>query len=313
MKRIISLILIFVVIITSIYSVSAVTVGDEKYNLFLGSYMTPDTYFEYLADLKKERGTEYSEEELTDIYNRIMYFVINRRAIDTNDEVFKTLLDSILFVNIRNDNVLNCVEVVVGDLNDKQTEKFKEYICDSDAVVLWCYPSANAPSSDPRGYAGIAVNLKASPAWIKTDAGEGKEVPVANRDKVQLWKSSDPKIINVKNGKVTALRKGKAIVTAVYSSAVEVSVRYEVKTDPELTFNGKSVSSITVKRKKTKTLKLSGKAAMVKNKYKNTKKAKIISKANSTAIKIKGLKKGNTTLSITVNNSKVLKIKVKVK
>lgn len=314
MKRLISLIIVFIILFTSVESVCAVTIGEERYNLFYGvGNIDMGSYIKYLSDLKKERGTEYSEEELREIYERIMYFVINRQALSTNNKELKSLINSILFVNIRNDDLCNCVEVVIGNADYKVAELFSEYICDSDAVVIWCYPFPNAPAGNPGGYAGVDVTLKASPTRIKLNAGDTKDIALANKNKVQLWKSSDSKIVSVKNGKVAALRKGTAEITAVYSSAVEVSVKYEVKNDPALKLGAKSVSSVTVKRKKTKTLKLSGKAASVNNKYKNTKTAKIISKPSSASIKIKGLKKGKTTLSVTVNGSKVFKIKVKVK
>ncbi len=125
--------------------------------------------------------------------------------------------------------------------------------------------------------------------------------------KVESWFSGNPKVAAVKDGKVTALKKGKATIYAVLGSHIYDTCKVNVKTSPKL-----SKKSITVKKNKTKTVKITGKASSVKNVYTNTKKAKIISKNTAASIKIKGLKKGSTTLKIKVNGV-VLKLKVKVK
>ncbi|MBR2547392.1 MAG: S8 family serine peptidase [Eubacterium sp.] len=121
------------------------------------------------------------------------------------------------------------------------------------------------------------------------------------------WKSSNKKVCTVKNGKVTALKKGTATVTATLTSGQEVTCKVKVTTSPKL-----SKKSITVKKGKTGTIKIIGKAKTVKNKYTNTKTAKVVSKRTASKIKVKGLKKGRTTLKIRVNGV-TLKLKVTVK
>lgn len=317
MKKIFSLFIIVFVLILSVPEISAVTVGDESCGMFQGVnlFMTSnEKYLDYLAKLKKSRGVEYTSDQLEEIYNRISFYLINRQAIETDDEGLKGLLNSIMYVNIRNDDIYNCVEVVICNLSESKLELFKEYICDSGAVVVWNIDFPKSPENDPGSYAGVVdVDVQASPAWMKLKSGNIKPIPIANKSKVKQWKSSDSKVVSVKDGKLTALKKGKVTITAVYSSAVEVKLRYEVTDSPKLNLNGKTVTSITVKKKKSKTLKLCGKASTIKNKYKSTKKAKITSKNTSSTIKIKGLKKGKTTLKIKVNNSVTLSLKVKVK
>ena len=66
-----------------------------------------------------------------------------------------------------------------------------------------------------------------------------------------------------------------------------------------------------MKKGKTKSVTITGKASTVNNVYTNTKIAKIISKSSASTIKVKGLKKGSTTLKLRVNGF-VLKLKVKV-
>ena len=66
-----------------------------------------------------------------------------------------------------------------------------------------------------------------------------------------------------------------------------------------------------MKKGKTKSVTITGKASTVNNVYTNTKIAIIISKSSASTIKVKGLKKGSTTLKLRVNGF-VLKLKVKV-
>ena len=118
--------------------------------------------------------------------------------------------------------------------------------------------------------------------------------------------TSNKKVALVKNGKVTALKKGTADITAVVGN-IKYIYKTEVVNNPSI-----SKKSISVKKGKTKSVKLIGKAKPVNNKYTNTKTAKIISKRSADKIKIRGLKRGKTTLKIFVNGYK-LKLKVKVK
>ena len=137
-------------------------------------------------------------------------------------------------------------------------------------------------------------------------AGAQKTIKVIDGS-AKSWNSSDSKVAKVKSGKVTALKKGTATVTATLTNGKKLTCKVKVTTSPKL-----SKKSITVKLKKTKKIKITGKAKGVNNKYKNTKIAKIKSKKSAKTLKVKGLKKGKTTLKITVNGVK-LKLKVKVK
>lgn len=146
--------------------------------------------------------------------------------------------------------------------------------------------------------------LSAKKASLK--AGGTKTLKVTDGT-VKSWSSSNSKVAKVKSGKVTALKKGSAVITAMLSGGEKLSCTVKVTTSPKL-----SKKSITVKRKNSKTVKITGKAKGVNNKYTKTKYAKVVSKKSAAKIKIKGLKKGKTTLKITVNGVK-LKLKVKVK
>ena len=138
-------------------------------------------------------------------------------------------------------------------------------------------------------------------------AGTSQTVGIIN-GKAKYWTTSNKKVATVKNGRITALNKGKVTVTATLTTGKKLTCKVTVTTAPKL-----SKTTINVKKGRTATVKLSGKVSSINNKYTNTKFAKIISKANATSLKIKGLKKGNTTLRIKVNGVKTLNLKVKVK
>ncbi|MGN0476936.1 MAG: Ig-like domain-containing protein [Ruminococcus sp.] len=125
---------------------------------------------------------------------------------------------------------------------------------------------------------------------------------------VKAWTTSNKNVATVNNGKITALNKGTATVTATLTTGKKLSCKVIVKTSPKL-----SKTTVKVKKGGTATVKVIGKAATINNKYTNTKGAKITSKANATTLKIKGLKKGTTTLKIKVNGVKTLSLKVNVK
>ena len=129
-------------------------------------------------------------------------------------------------------------------------------------------------------------------------------------------KNTNSKVAKVvKNGEfveVVGLKKGTAVLSRKIKGGKQISCTVNVTTNPELTKDGKSVSAVSVKKGKTVTVKITGKADSFNNKYYNTSKARVISKKSVDKIKIKGLKKGATTLRIKVNGV-ILRLKVNVK
>lgn len=117
----------------------------------------------------------------------------------------------------------------------------------------------------------------------------------AGKKKV-TYTSSNKKVVKVsKSGKVSPLRRGFAKIT-VKVRKTKLTCTVKVVSDPKL-----SKTKLTIKKGKTKKVKLSGKCSTVKNKYKNTKYAKITSKATASTIKIRALKRGKTTLKVRIN------------
>lgn len=135
--------------------------------------------------------------------------------------------------------------------------------------------------------------------------------------KPSKWLSGNTKVVTVKDGKVTALKKGTATVYAVFENNIYHSCKVTVKTDPALRIKGKPFSAkktYSVKKGKYLTVKITGKASAVKNVYSTTNKkiAKVTSKKTASTVKIKALKKGNATVTLKVNGvSYMIKVKVK--
>ncbi|MCH5304797.1 MAG: Ig-like domain-containing protein, partial [Ruminococcus sp.] len=147
---------------------------------------------------------------------------------------------------------------------------------------------------------------------LKLKAGETAEIR-ATEFSVKSWKSSNKKIATVKDGKVTALNKGKVNITATALNGEKYTCKVNVSSAPKLIKNKKTIKSVKVKKGQSVKVKINGKAKKINNKYINSKVAKIISKKSAKVIKVRGLKKGKTTLKIKVNGVKTLKLKVTVK
>jgi len=125
--------------------------------------------------------------------------------------------------------------------------------------------------------------------------------------------SSNPDVAMVENGVVYGLSKGNTTLTAT-AGDVTIDCKIKVKNNPKIVNNqGEKVKTVTIRKGKKITLKLQGKVKEIKNLYTNSTKAKIISKKNTDRIKIKGLKKGTSKVYVTVNNVKIIPIKVKVR
>lgn len=152
------------------------------------------------------------------------------------------------------------------------------------------------------------INIKCDKMFMHAEAGYEFTLKI-NGKAVTNCKSTRNNVFKVtKDGKVTVLNKGKATFITAKDSEGKTHKIYCTNS-----FSAPSAKkSVTVKKGKTVTIKLSGKAHSIKNTYKNTKIAKITSKRTADKLKIKGLRRGTTALRVKVNGVKILKIKVKV-
>ena len=133
-------------------------------------------------------------------------------------------------------------------------------------------------------------------------AGKAKKITVLNGT-VNNWKSSDKKVAAVKNGKVTALRKGSATITATLANGEKLTAKVNVTSDPKL-------------NKTTKKLKVKGKFALtVKGKAGTTtfksNKPKVVTVTKKGVVKAK--KTGTAKITVTTNGGVKLKSKITVR
>ncbi len=155
--------------------------------------------------------------------------------------------------------------------------------------------------------------LSATSASLK--AGAVKTVKVTNGTAVS-WSSSKKSVATVKNGKITALKKGSAKITATLSDGSKLTCNVKVTTSPAIKAGGKKFSSRTtysLKKGGYLKVKITGKADSVNNVYKtsNKKVAKVTSSKSAKTVKIKGVKAGKAVITVKVNGVS-FKIKVRV-
>lgn len=157
------------------------------------------------------------------------------------------------------------------------------------------------------------VDVKTLPPVIERkktlEMNSGYDVTISlNYGKPLSWVSTNSKVATVKDGKITALQKGTTNIIAKYDYNIEIVYKLTVNSSPRL-----SKSTVSVKKGKTATIKIYGKADKVSNQFVNSKYAKVMGNKNSSTLKIKGMKKGKSTLKIKVNGVKVLPLTVVVK
>lgn len=158
----------------------------------------------------------------------------------------------------------------------------------------------------------ISLNKKS----VSLNSGKTCTLTVKNF-KASKWLSSNPSVASVKNGKVTALKKGSAEIYAVLSNNYYLVCKVNVKNNPTIKINGKKFNAkktYSVKKGGKLTVKITGKASTVKNSYKSTNKkiGGITSKSGAKKLTLKAYKKGKATVSVKINGVSY-KIKVKVK
>lgn len=127
------------------------------------------------------------------------------------------------------------------------------------------------------------------------------------------YSSDNTKIAIVSSGgKVTALKKGVAKIT-VRMGSEKFICKVTVTTNPKLKKAGKTVTVLNLKAGQKTKVNLAGKAEAINNVYNNSPIAIFSALPTATKLKVKAIKPGTTTISVKVNNSKTVKLKVIVK
>lgn len=144
--------------------------------------------------------------------------------------------------------------------------------------------------------------------YSKLKAGAIAKIIVENAGTETIkFKSLNKKIATVNaDGTVTALKKGTATIQVTVGT-ITLTYKVKVTSNPFL-----SKKVVTVKKGKTATITVNGKAANTSLQYAKSKLVKISTNKKQTSLKIKGLKTGTTKLKIKINGVVVtLKITVK--
>lgn len=250
---------------------------------------------------------------------------------DTKPELIGTTVSGAFIgftVNSLSDDIILTDSLLVNPLgtDDPFTSGVKTYMVELDNTSVYpmpkpsvtpdddISPEKNDPKSDKSNTSDSKAKLSKTSVSLK--AGATKTLTVSG-GKAKSWNSSKNSVVKVKNGKITALKKGTAKITVTLTNGKKLTCNVKVTTSPSIKINGKKFkSSKTYSVKKGKKLKVAvtGKASSVKNVYKSSNKkiAKVISPVSAKNIKIKAYKKGKATVTVKVNGVN-FKIKVKVK
>ena len=204
------------------------------------------------------------------------------------------------------------INLTMEELNGNNASGDIAYVTDG-AVVSAVSMVAKASTPTPAPTSATKLNY----TKVTKKAGQSFTLAVKNQPKgTKLSFSSSKKSVAVvsSNGKVSALTKGSATISVKIKSGSKtvktLTCKVTVSNNPKI----EPAKTLNVKKGKTGTIKITGKAKAVKNVYKvkNKKIAKVTSNTSAEKVKVKGLKTGSTTLTLKVNN-KAFKVKIKVK
>ena len=142
---------------------------------------------------------------------------------------------------------------------------------------------------------------KISATKLSLKAGYSRTLKVTN-GKVKEWRTSNKNVVKVASGKVTAIRKGTATVTAILTSGKKLYCKITVTTSPTL-----NRTSVILKPKQSYTLKITGKVGTAKFSTTNSKVAGVYQSG-----RILAKRKGAAYITVKTNGI-TLKCKVIVK
>lgn len=156
--------------------------------------------------------------------------------------------------------------------------------------------------SDPQPH--LDAKIRNDSIYSGIEAGSEVVLKVADGEVAQ-WKTDSPKIAKInKKGRVFALAKGYATVTAVLTTGEELEYDIRVINNPDFRYLYKKTTTyFNLKKGQTKTIYIDGKCFKVDNAYKGNSYVKVTGEANDEVFKIKGLKKGLSVIKVKVNRN----------
>ena len=211
------------------------------------------------------------------------------------------------------------LEAETGELVDVQS-LIPPTIANNDFILCGGAAAKRYAEENEMVYGGtepvVVPDPEISAASASLKAGETKTLKVTGAA-VESWSSSKKTVATVtKEGKVTALRKGTAVITATLPTGAALTCKVTVTTSPTIRIGEKEFSADTtykITKNKTLTVYITGKAAGVKNVYATSDStiARIVSETTEEVIKIRAYEKGSATVSFKVNGV-IFRIKVQV-
>lgn len=187
---------------------------------------------------------------------------------------------------------------------------------DKTYTALFSKKQVQEPADDEKNQPAVPVSVKLSQKKVKMGVREKVQLtaavsPAGASQKV-TWKSSKKSVVSVsRNGKLTAKKAGKALITATTENGKTVRCQVTVKKAPKKIIP--KVKTKTLKRGKTfqiKTSLLPKNAASYKLRFTSSKKAVASVSANG---KVKARKKGRAVITVRTYNGKKAKIQIQVK
>ena len=225
--------------------------------------------------------------------------------------------------NLAYQSILETVKTMQPVGYEEFLENYKELseVSTDTYQVSYVTDTAELPEAlqDESHYKFIRLHFSVpalSSSSLSMEAG-GFDFLMPEECEVKKWSSSNKKVATVEDGQVTALKKGKATITATLTDGTKLACKVTVTSNPTLKIGGKAYKKnavYTVKKNGILKAAIKGKAVFVDNAYKSSKKAvaKIKSGKMEDTVKIKGIKKGTSKITIKVNGvSFTFQVKVK--
>ncbi|MGN1051398.1 MAG: Ig-like domain-containing protein, partial [Acutalibacteraceae bacterium] len=283
MKKTLAILLTFFVLVTAFTTVFAVDIASDNSNpsatadiqsssVYKDENLTEATTADTQESLQKRYPeTNFSLVNLGDVGNFTLFYNITENYtfldydVTLGDYVFhcfaqQTPYDLGLYV-VGNNNAYTLREAYEQDLVDmnyiapliqaQRGVKFNFTVKKTEATTVYTQPTTAKPKeTKPKEN---APKISAEKANLK--CGNVKTLNV-NYGTVKAWSSNNRKVACVKKGKVFALNKGTATITATLTTGKKLCCKVKVTTAPEL-----SRKAVKIKKGNTATVNLSGKAS----------------------------------------------------
>lgn len=174
-----------------------------------------------------------------------------------------------------------------------------------------CQVTVTAPAPVKVAVKSVGLNKTKLTLGVKETFKLTATVKPSNAtNKKVTWKTSKKSVVTVKNGKITAKKKGTATITAT-ADGKKKTCKVTVKAAPKK-IQKLNKTKVTIKRKKTFKIKVTLPKNTASNKITYSVKNKKIATVSSKGV-ITGKKKGKTTVTVKTFNGKKKTIKVTVK